>query len=1061
MPKPSNIIGLLAIFVLLFGAVQKPVMPVAAVEPQTPSSPGSWSQAFADPLKFDPGYIPLRPIEWNGTLYAGIVGRDGFDPGVGYWSGQQWLKLDGLRGEVDSLVVHQNRLFVAGRLTLGGKQISIAFWDGNLWTALPLQFSLNVFVLASHNDQLYIGGYSEQINDQPSGLVFRWDGAQLHSVAEGIYGAVFSMLSRPDGLYLGGTFSLNGQRTSLIHWNGAEWQSVGGGVYGIVMDVEWANDQLYISGQFTSTLEPTMKNVAAWNGTSWNTFGTGIVSPTHNLAMLDGDLYALSRTSRPFPYTPIFHLQRWDATHWTTLSNASGNNLLLNWSRFPDVVLVNYQQELFAFGTIGFVDRNEQTLRWGDSALRWRGDRWEAMTPNGISTMELALAVDGEDVYAASSRMVWGNGHASLAHLTPNNQWQLLIAYESQQQQYAQALQKYQQSFFSIDSNKLYQVVNNAWVRIGSALVNSLAQANNLLYVAGNFEQFNGVTAHNLVTWDGSQWQALNTPASFDQVVIVEAYGNNVYISDGFQLARWDGSQWTTLATNVVNIGEVEPTANGVYIAGTFSSVGGVTASKIAYWNGTAWSGLTGEIDGSIYDLETGADGLYVAGWFRGIINGIYSPGILRWDGTAWHGLEGGVRSSATPNQPGSVSSLAATPTRMLMYGSFDRVGNTYESNQIAAWEYGNEPLIQAKPDYGSTYRAQPVVVDVIANDWSDQPNRLQLVNVSSSSHGTAVINGNSVVYTPETEFQGVETLSYTVRDPINAVTTTAQLRVQVWNHFPTIADQEQTIYPFVETLLDPLDGLIDLNGDALTITQASAVSGTVTIVNNQLRYMPPNQEHLTDLVTYTVSDGHGGQQTARIKLHSIDAVVVAVDDVATTYRPHAVNVAVLANDWSLNNEPIQLIAVSAASHGTATISGNQVRYVPIASFQGIETLEYTVRNPTRGVTATGILTIEVQNHAPTVAPMTITIKPNSITVVDVLAHVSDLNGDPVAISLASAAPGMVAVVNNQLRYTAPNYYPFAATISYTVGDDHGGSQVGTIVVNSAKYQLFLPYTSK
>jgi len=58
----------------------------------------------------------------------------------------------------------------------------------------------------------------------------------------------------------------------------------------------------------------------------------------------------------------------------------------------------------------------------------------------------------------------------------------------------------------------------------------------------------------------------------------------------------------------------------------------------------------------------------------------------------------------------------------------------------------------------------------------------LQLVNLTAPSHGTAVISGNSVVYTPYPQFTGIDTLTYTVRDPINAVTTTAQLRLYVWN---------------------------------------------------------------------------------------------------------------------------------------------------------------------------------------------------------------------------------------------------------------------------------------
>ncbi len=141
MPKLAKSISLLSLLLILMSGVSKPTAPVAAVEPQQPSSPGSWSAAFASPLKINYSYMPGRPIEWNGTLYAGILSTatGASDAGVGYWNGQQWLKLDGLSGQVDSVAVHQNRLYAAGRLTLGGKNSRIAVWDGSLWTALPSQ----------------------------------------------------------------------------------------------------------------------------------------------------------------------------------------------------------------------------------------------------------------------------------------------------------------------------------------------------------------------------------------------------------------------------------------------------------------------------------------------------------------------------------------------------------------------------------------------------------------------------------------------------------------------------------------------------------------------------------------------------------------------------------------------------------------------------------------------------------------------------------------------------------------------------------------------------------
>ncbi|WP_110517147.1 Ig-like domain-containing protein [Herpetosiphon llansteffanensis] len=1057
MLKRSKIASLFMLIVLGVSMIQQPAATVAALEPQQPSSAGSWSSAFAGPFKEQAGLIPVRPIEWNNTLYSAFFDLNSLQVGVAAWSGEQWLKLDGLNGLADSLVGYQGRLYVAGNFNLGGKTIRMAYWNGTVWTALPYQFNQNTFLnMVVHDDQLYVGGSNLLIDGQTYGSLARWDGTQWHAAAVGVQGAPFSVLSTPDGLYLGGVFGLHGQNTGLIHWNGSQWQRVGGGLRGLVLDLEWANNQLYVSGEFTSTLEPTLKNVAAWDGTSWDTFGTGINQPTHSVVMVDGELYALSKSSN-YQGSPHFHLQRWDTNQWTTLANMRAWNTSL--VHYPDAVLVNYQQQVLAFGPMSFMNGTASSFAWGDAAMVWNDTHWQSMTPTGLAvTSRVALATAGEDLYAASNQMHWGNGAAKLAHLNAQNQWQSLIDFSNETPTSPfEDLEKYQQTFFGVSNRQLFQTANTAWNPVSpiNTFVYSLAQANNLLYVAGDFEQFNGLTAHNLVTWNGSQWQALDTPATFNAVTVVEADANAVYISDGTQLARWDGAQWQMLASAVNSITSIEPTADGVYIAGTFSSVAGVSAAKIAYWNGSTWSGLSGVINGAINDLEMGADGLYVAGTFAGLTNGIVSPGILRWDGTAWHGLNGGV-------QAGYVAQLAATPTRMLLYGTFKQVGNQYESSLIAAWEYGNEPLIRAKTDYAITYRPQPVTVNVLANDWSDQPSQLQLLSVAPSSNGTAVISGTQLVYTPASQFQGTDTLTYTVRDPLHAVTTTAQVRVHVWNHFPLIADKERQVQPFAETIFFPLNGLVDLNGDELTITQASAVSGTVQIDADRLRYLPPQQQQVfTDTLTYTVSDGHGGQQTARIKLFSTNASVVAVNDNATTYRPHAVMVDVLANDWAVNNEPLQLVAVNRPAYGTATISGNQVHYLPDANFQGIVSVQYTVRNVTRGTVALGIVLIDVLNHAPTVAPLTLTLAPHSTTLIDALAQASDLNGDALTINQASATVGEVDIIGNQLRYRAPNNTPFTATISYRVDDSHGGVTEGTITVNSARYQLFLPYTSK
>jgi hypothetical protein len=76
--------------------------------------------------------------------------------------------------------------------------------------------------------------------------------------------------------------------------------------------------------------------------------------------------------------------------------------------------------------------------------------------------------------------------------------------------------------------------------------------------------------------------------------------------------------------------------------------------AKVAYWNGSAWAGLgTGisggtvaqsAIAGTVVDATFSLDGsiLYVAGYFT-TAGGIASAGIAKWNGTAWENIGGGV----------------------------------------------------------------------------------------------------------------------------------------------------------------------------------------------------------------------------------------------------------------------------------------------------------------------------------------------------------------------------------------------------------------------------------
>jgi len=107
-------------------------------------------------------------------------------------------------------------------------------------------------------------------------------------------------------------------------------------------------------------------------------------------------------------------------------------------------------------------------------------------------------------------------------------------------------------------------------------------------------------------------------------------------------IAYWDGEKWNQYgvgANNVIRAVAVAP--NGyIYVAGDFTSIGGVAANRVAYWNGTAWNAMGAGLNASGYAIKVAPDGdVYVGGAFT-TAGGIPAYYFVRWDGS-WHGVSG------------------------------------------------------------------------------------------------------------------------------------------------------------------------------------------------------------------------------------------------------------------------------------------------------------------------------------------------------------------------------------------------------------------------------------
>jgi hypothetical protein len=182
--------------------------------------------------------------------------------------------------------------------------------------------------------------------------------------------------------------------------------------------------------------------------------------------------------------------------------------------------------------------------------------------------------------------------------------------------------------------------------------------------------------------WD-SQFTETNSPDAW--VAALAFNGTNPYVGGSFtnaggvtanRIALWDGRQWTALGSGVsAPVFAIAFQGTNVFVGGGFSSAGGVpNTSYIARWDGQNWHALGAGMNGTVRALAVSGTNLYAGGSF-----GNPGPRIARWDGSAWSSLAGGVDA-------GAVYALAFAGTNLFIGGDFGTVNSGTGYNYVARW---------------------------------------------------------------------------------------------------------------------------------------------------------------------------------------------------------------------------------------------------------------------------------------------------------------------------------------------------------------------------------------
>ncbi|HRQ74426.1 MAG TPA: immunoglobulin domain-containing protein [Phycisphaerales bacterium] len=239
-----------------------------------------------------------------------------------------------------------------------------------------------------------------------------------------------------------------------------------------------------------------------------------------------------------------------------------------------------------------------------------------------------------------------------------------------------------------------------------STAVRAMTSFQGDLYAGGLFTTAGGASAAYIARWNGASWSAVGGGMDSDVMALCvfdDGSGPALYVGGTFamagalpvnRIAKWDGNNWSDVAGGVTG-GEVramtvfdDGAGPALFVGGTFSSAGSVSARRVAKWDGKAWSALSSGMTGTPLSVDALAvfnDGsgsaLFATGAFA-TAGGVAVANIAKWNGAAWSALGSGITG-------GKGAALAVfndgRGEALYVGGDFTTAGGN-AANRIARW---------------------------------------------------------------------------------------------------------------------------------------------------------------------------------------------------------------------------------------------------------------------------------------------------------------------------------------------------------------------------------------
>lgn len=325
---------------------------------------------------------------------------------------------------------------------------------------------------------------------------------------------------------------------------------------------------------------------------------------------------------------------------------------------------------------------------------------------------------------------------------------------------------------------------------------------------------------------------------------------------------------------------------------------------------------------------------------------------------------------------------------------------------------------------------------------------------VTGASNGTALWNGSSFIYTPNLNFFGTDSFTYTANDgEADGAPATVTITVRPVNDPGVIVSPPQFITVLEDSPASGSVAISDVEGDQHSLRVVSAPSkGSIVVFGTNFVFRAGANVNGTFTIGFGAVDRTG--------VPAIGTAWVTVNVTSVNDAPVAVGLGVMLDEdtaapftlpgFDIDSPNATYAIVEGPSHGTLTGSGRNFTYTPFANYYGPDRVLYKMSD--------GFLESDP-------GLIDITVVPVDDLPVAVPQSVSTLEDQSVAITLTATDPDggafawsvVTQPVNGTLSGVAPNlvYTPNANfngndSFRFRAGQSEAAVAIQVVAVNDA-----------